>query len=183
MTLTWKVILDDQPAEQNIASGCVCTFYAALKNCADSEGRRSWARMCKRGPKLTVVRHMPNHPALHRVLRQSLQECATCFTHFVLSKNHLTYIACWSISLMVLGLTFGKSGSSEIHVGNRRTLTQCDAFDWDPACTSSPDLALTVSPAIGRCHQWLIQHSTWDMVAHWLRRHRSTRGSWVWIPL
>ena len=23
----------------------------------------------------------------------------------------------------------------------------------------------------------------WDMVAHWLRRHRSTGGSWVRIPL
>jgi len=49
----------------------------------------------KRGPKLTVVRHMPNPPALHRVLRQYLQECAKCFTYFVFyPKNHLTYIAC-----------------------------------------------------------------------------------------
>src|SRR6218665_1093476 len=25
--------------------------------------------------------------------------------------------------------------TSEIHVGNRRTLTQYDAYNWDPACT------------------------------------------------
>jgi len=28
-----------------------------------------------------------------------------------------------------------RRNTSEIHLGNRRTLTQCDAYDWDPACT------------------------------------------------
>jgi len=38
------------------------------------------ARMCKRGPKLTAICHMPNHPTLHRVLWQYLQlSCILCF--------------------------------------------------------------------------------------------------------
>ena len=93
----WEVIQKDGPVTakpwlistglqcQEVAVSCLLRRDILEQDPAELVQSRAvlWARMCKRGPKLTDVRHMPNHPALHRVLRQYLQECATCFTHFV----------------------------------------------------------------------------------------------------